>query len=174
MAWDRDFGCYDTREEELFQKAMELIWDASDGDVESPEEDMGRLMGLGLDVNHVPEELGPDPLLFHAVRAKQYELAQMIILAGADVNALVSYSDETCIFESITKKDTRMIEILAKAGANLDARNTYGDTPRKLLQDENLLDVVECALADQERGIIQSALDGASINGQRQRMSRRM
>lgn len=163
-------------QESMYQQAMELIWMSKDGDVANPVKDLERLIYSGLDVNFVrgADEDRDDPLLFHAVRAHQYDLVGALIGAGADVNALVRYAGETGLFKAIENKDVRMIELLVRAGANIDARDNYGDTPRKLLEAANMMGVVECVLADQEREAIEAALVVEGVVYQGQRISRRM
>ncbi|XP_045716869.1 protein phosphatase 1 regulatory subunit 16A [Phyllostomus hastatus] len=86
------------------------------------------------------------------------EMAQQLLEAGATVNA----RDSECwtpLHAAATCGHLHLVELLVARGADLLAVNTDGNMPYDLCEDEQTLDCLETAMADQ--GITQDGIEAA-------------
>ena len=97
-----------------------------------------ELIDLGADPNYESGEGSPS--LFTALsadREDKYEVLDLLISAGADVNQR-GLNDWTPLHYAASREDTRAIEILVARGADLGARTRIDDYATPLEEAENL------------------------------------
>lgn len=86
--------------------------------------------GLEVDVNDTGNQY--EIALHHACRNRQYNIAEMLINAGSDLNWFSDHGISPLI-AAVTNNDRRMVQLLLKSGADVDAgdlREGYlGQTP---------------------------------------------
>ena len=62
-----------------------------------------------------------DPFLVTAAAVGSWEIVQLLVNAGADLNAVGHHSGLTALCEAIANKDRKTFDVLLRAGADLDA-----------------------------------------------------
>ena len=91
------------------------------------------------DLHKVPGAHGI-PLLTHAIVGKQpaFEVFQMLIAAGADVNAAAWRGAPTPLSAAVTSEHIEAVRVLLEHGADRWARNPAGQTMLEIAKKRNL------------------------------------
>jgi len=104
----------------------------------SPLSLIDALIGLGADPNYESDDGHPSLLAaLSADREDKYEVLDLLISAGADVNQR-GLNDWTPLHYAASREDTRAIELLVARGADLNARTRVDDYATPLEEAENL------------------------------------
>ena len=88
-------------------------------------------LAAGTDVNAKDED-GYTPLHF-AVANDDKELAELLIAAGADMNAKTDMFEETPLHVAVVLGNKEIVELLIAKGADVNSMNENGQTPLDLL-----------------------------------------
>lgn len=80
--------------------------------------------------------------LMTAIANRNYEIADLLIAHGADVNMRADY-DETVLFMAARAGSIRGIKYLLSKGANVNPKNRDGETPLFTLRDNDRIGVAK-------------------------------
>jgi ankyrin repeat protein len=97
--------------------------------------------------------------LMTAIANRNYEIADLLIAHGADVNMRADY-EETVLFMAVRTGSIKGIKYLISKGANVNARNRDGETPLFALK---YVDVIAKLLIDAEADINARDKTGTSV-----------
>jgi ankyrin repeat protein len=86
------------------------------------------LIGANRDLAKTVRKVGKDTLLHMAAAADHLEIAQALIKAGADLDALNS-AKATPLHYAVAGSNIRMVELLQQAGADVNAANAFDVHP---------------------------------------------
>ncbi len=67
--------------------------------------------------------------LYEAVQYNRLEIAYILLMNGADVNAIMEKSNETALHKATQNRNSYLTELLITAGAKINIQDEYGNTP---------------------------------------------
>ena len=109
------------------------------------------LINKGANINVKTEDLGLTPLMI-AVSEGYFEMAEMLIKLGADVNKKNKFGD-TALMYAVVYTEPKLIKLLINSGADLKAKNNKNITAldfAKVNCYKQAQDILENALKKQE------------------------
>ena len=99
-----------------------VLWDA----IESKNIAMIKfLLAKGVDAKNLTDAL---LYIFHSDAAVSYEIAKLLLEAGADINETDGY-EQTILIKAVRDDNREIIEFLLENGADINKKDAYGRTP---------------------------------------------
>jgi ankyrin repeat protein len=89
------------------------------------------LLAHGADANSVAPEYGETPLHYAVRVAKSPALVQLLLDAGADINAQTHPGKDTALQFAVAERNHRITDLLLKAGASATIKNNIGFVPQQ-------------------------------------------
>ena len=118
---------------------------------EGATEIMQILLGQGAD-NGTPEgedkqspAIGSEAL-FTAIESGNVTLVNLLVEAGADVNAAEGFGGNTPLHEAVEEGNAEIVQILVDAGADIEAEGFMGQTPLGLAAEEGASEIMQILL----------------------------
>ena len=118
---------------------------------EGATEIMQILLGQGAD-NGTPEgedkqspAIGSEAL-FTAIESGNVTLVNLLVEAGADVNAAEGFGGNTPLHEAVEEGNAEIVQILVDAGADIEAEGFMGRTPLSLAAEEGATEIMQILL----------------------------
>src|SRR5215469_3520309 len=106
-----------------FAANMKLVDAAKTGDVDA----VRALLKEKANVNEAQGD-GMTPLHW-AVYSNNFEVAELLVGAGADVKAVTRVDSSTPLLMAATNGNIQVMDLLVKAGADVNAASSLGTTP---------------------------------------------
>lgn len=98
--------------------------------------EMRKLLERGLQMDLKDDGHGLTPLHWAAGFNHRPGIIQMLLDAGADMEARAGWRDNTPLHEACRNKNTAVIRLLLETGADVNARNKGGHSPIDILLGE--------------------------------------
>lgn len=122
---------------------------------------MKHLLQLGADANWPFNGM---PALSIAAHNGQIQTVEMLLAAGADVDALTSYGRRSALHSALYPKEKDIVELLIRAGADVNAKDDTGETPMHEAAMQDRGDAARLLIAagarfDQKAKLLPTALE---------------
>ncbi|MGQ3892342.1 ankyrin repeat domain-containing protein [Legionella sp. CNM-4043-24] len=135
-------------------------------------EEVENQITLGANVNCLIDRYYPVSILYEAVNYSSFEVVQVLINSGADVNfkfdpKLPLDGGKSVLHLAVWRQKEEMVDLLLKHGSLTDVTDRLGNTPLSLAQEsnnKNIIDLLMHAMPEQledfssEQNIIKSTM----------------